>query len=333
MESTIDSRRMRYALFLALALTINVVDGAITRSVADPGKRALVSVAASFDLVVVISAIYYWILVRPGIRARGSVVPIFLLGALHASMLYPNARAVTASIGGLCEAGLIGYVAVQVRSKSRRKSDSRLEDPADSIRAALESVFPATRAARLIALELSILYYALLSWRARPHVPANAQAFTLHRRSGHVELFYVIALAGLMETVPVHLLLGHWSRVWAWIATGASLYGMVWMIGMARSISLRPSLAGPGYLDLKFGMLFRLRVRPEDVAVVRFAKAEDAAAVVVPRRSEPNVYIELARSADAEGALGLRRRVNQVGLALDDCQEFLRALGQFSGPE
>ena len=41
MESRIDGRRARYAAFLLLAATINVADSAITRSIADPGKRVL----------------------------------------------------------------------------------------------------------------------------------------------------------------------------------------------------------------------------------------------------------------------------------------------------
>jgi hypothetical protein len=326
-EFRIDHRRTRYAGFLLLAVTINVVDSAITRSIADPGKRALVAAAATADLVLVVSALYYWLLVRPGIRGRGSLVPVFLLGALHASMLYPNARVLAASVGGLCEAGLIGYVAVWVRRRSR--GEAREEDAADAIRAVLESIFPAPGAARLIAMELSILYYALFSWRAKPKIPAGAHAFTLHKKSGCVELFYVIALVSLMETLPVHLLIGHWSRLWAWIASSVSLYGMIWMIGVARSISLRPSLAGPEYLDLKFGLLFRLRLRRGDIATVRPATAADAAgAVAIPRRGEPNVCIELTRTAAAEGPFGTHKTVNRVVLAVDEDPDVLLALGR-----
>ena len=335
MESRIDGRRARYAAFLLLAVTINVVDSVITRSIADPGKRVVVAAAASADLILVVSAIYYWLLVRPGIRGRSSLIPILLLGTLHASLLYPNARIVTASIAGLCEAALIGYVVVQVRGRSRRRPESRPEDPVDSMRASLESVFLTPGVARVIALELSILYYALFSWRAKPHVPDDAQAFTLHKKSGQVELFYVIALVSLMETVPVHLLLGHWSRLWAWIATSVSLYGMVWMIGMARSISLRPVLVGPDYLDVKFGLLFRLRV-PRELIVKPASNAVSAEeTAVVPRRSEPNVRIELLRPLDAEGPLGIRKRVARIALAVDDDAEFRRALStdSFSPPE
>jgi hypothetical protein len=325
-QSTIGHRRTRYAAFLLLAVTINVVDSAITRCIADPGKRALVAAAASADLVLVVSVLYYWLLVRPGIRGRGSLAPVLLLGALHASMLYPDARLPAVSVGGMCEAGLIGYLIAQVRKASRRQA--REKDPVDAVRSALEAVLRAPAAARLIALELSVLYYALFSWRTRPHIPAGARAFTLYKKSGPVELFYVIALVSLREAVPVHLLIGHWSRLWAWIATSVSLYGMVWMIGVARSISLRPPLVGPDYLDLKFGLLFRLRLRHGDIATVRLAGgAEATGAVALPRGSQPNVCIELTRTLDAEGPLGIRKKVNRIALAVDGDPDFLLALG------
>ena len=200
------------------------------------------------------------------------------------------------------------------------------------MRAALESVFVTPGIARLIAVELSILYYALFAWRTRPYIPEDAQSFTLHKKSGHIELFYVIALVSLMETVPVHLLLGHWSRLWAWTATSVSLYGMVWVIGIARSISLRPALVGPDYLDVKFGLLFRLRVQREDIVGVRpFDMSDATTAPIVPRRSEPNVYVELVRSFDAEGPLGIRKRVTRIGLAVDREIEFRRALERAQG--
>ena len=196
MESRVDYRRTRYAVFFLLAVTINIIDGAITRSVSDASKRTLVAAAASVDLIVVVSAIYYWLLVRVGIRSRESLIPIFLLGVLHASLLYPNARAVTAWIGGLCEAGLIGFVLVQVRRQTRRMPGSPEVDPLDAMQAALESVFP-NSVARVGAVELSIFYYALFSWRAAPFVPRGAQGFSLHRESGQADLLYVLAIASL----------------------------------------------------------------------------------------------------------------------------------------
>lgn len=320
-ELTLD-RRFRYTAFLLLALAINFVDRAIVRTVADPTRRIVVSAAATLDLVVVVCAIYYWLLVRPGIRGRVSLIPIALLGALRATFLYPNARTLAAFAAGACEVALIAFVVIQVRAKIRRNPGKRAGDPADLLRASLDPILPG--AARLLAAELSIFYYALFSWRAKPYVAPGAQPFSLHKKSGHADLLYILAFASTMEIVPLHLLLHHWSPLAAWIVTSLSLYGMIWLIGLARSIALRPVLVGPDYLDVKFGLLFRLRVPRESIAAVH--RAGTACETVVPRRSDPNVCIEFVHVLEAEGPFGLRRPVRRLALSADEEVDFSKAL-------
>ena len=320
-ELTID-RRVRYTAFLLLALAINWIDRAIVRSVADPGRRVLVSAAATVDLVVVVCAIYFWLLVRPGIRGRVSLIPIALLGALRATFLYPNARTLAAFAAGACEVALIAFVVIQVRAKARRHPGTRAGDPVDLLRASLEPILPG--AARFLAAELGIFYYALFSWRAKPYVPPGAQSFSLHKKSGYADLLYIVAFASTMEIAPLHLLLRHWSPLAAWIATSLSLYGMIWLVGLARSLALRPVVVGPDYLDVKFGLLFRLRVPRESIAAVR--RADAAGAPVLPRRSTPNVLIEFVGTLDAEGPFGLRRSVRQIALSADEEVDFSQAL-------
>lgn len=319
---TID-RRVRYTAFLLLALAINLVDRAIVGTIADPGRRMIVSAAATLDLVIVVCAIYYWLLVRPGIRGRVSLIPIALLGALRATFLYPNARTLAAFAAGACEVALIAFVVIQVRDKVRRNPGQRAGDPVDLLRASLEPILPG--AARFFAAELSIFYYALFSWRAKPYVPQGAQSFSLHKKGGHADLLYIVAFAGTMEIVPLHLLLHHWSPLASWIVTGLSLYGMLWLIGLARSIALRPVLVGPDYLDVKFGLLFRLRIPRESITAVRRSDPADAA-TVVPRRSGPNVFMEFADILEAEGPFGLRRPVRRLALSVDEEADFSKAL-------
>ena len=325
-KTWMDDRRGRYAAFVFLMLAINLIDSLITRSIADPGRRIAVALAASFDVVVVISALYYWMLVRPGIRARGSLFAIALTGVLRATYFYPHGTALREIVAGLCEAGLIGFVIVQVRN-ARAGREQEDADPLDDIAAALRSVLPVPGVARLIAAELGSLYYALFSWRAKPHVPSGARAFSIYKRIGQADIFGLLPLACLFEIIPVHLVLKHWSAAAAWIATGVSVYGMLWLIGMARAFGLRPVLVGPDYLHLRYGLFFQLRVPKEMIASVRSAEAGDRKSAV-PRNSEPTVCIELAGVIDAEGLFGIRKRVNRVAVTPDDEPAFRQALAE-----
>jgi hypothetical protein len=328
MHLRVEDRRIRYAAFLLLAVTINAVDGALTRQILDPGKRTLVAAAASLDIVVVVSAIYYWLLVRPGIRGRSSLFPIAIIGALHACFLYPNARAVTAGLAGLCEVGLLSFVVVQVRRVSRRGLRCP-GDPISSIQSVLEALALPPFIARLLATEIGILYYASFSWRAKPHVPAGAKAFFMHRKNGQGALFYAVAAASSLEMLPMHLVIRQWNPTWAWAATGISLYGMIWLIGLGRSLELRPVLIGPEFLDLRYGLLFALRVPCEMIASFRRAdSAGPSHAFVLPKGSQPDFCIDLACPLEAEGLFGVRRHVSLLALAPDDPAGFERALGE-----
>jgi hypothetical protein len=326
-------RRTRYAAFFLLMLSINVIDGMLVRSVADPGRRMVVAAAASVDVVALVSLLYYWMLVRPGIRAPGSVVAVVLIGVLHATYFYSNARAARAIVAGLCEAGLIGFVVAQVRRKTRREMGSEENaDPVATLSAALEGVIMVPGAAKLLTAEMSILYYALFSWRAKPSVASDARAFSIHKQVGHADLLGALAIPCALEILPVHLILKHWSPALAWIATGLSMYGMIWLIGLARAFALRPVLVGQDYLDLRYGLLFRLRVPREMIARVRRAEASDVISAV-PRRSAPNICIELVQSMNADGPFGIRKRVNRVAVTADEENAFELALAELMGTE
>jgi hypothetical protein len=267
------------------------------------------------------------LLVLPGFRAPGSLVAIVSIGVLHATYFYPHAMAVRSIVAALCDAGLIGFVIVQVRRKTRRNPEARgSTDPVDAIRTALASVFTPSLV-KLITAELSILYYGLFSWRAKPHIASEARAFTIHERVGNADIFGVLPLLCLLEIPAVHLLLQHWSPALAWIATGVSLYGVIWLIGLARAFRLRPVLVGRDYLYLRYGLLFQLRVPKEMIAHVRRAEAGDKVCAV-PRRSEPTICIELVQVMDGEGPFGIRKWVNRVAVTPDDEPGFERALAE-----
>jgi len=331
MHLRVDDRRIRYALFLLLALGINLIDSLLVRSIGNPQRRMAVAIGASFDVVAIVTAIYYWLLVRPGLRARWSLVPIALAGILRATYLYPNATSAREILAGLCEFALIAFVIIQVQV-IRRRSTYGDGDPVDGIQGALEPIFVVPRAANLFAVEFSLLYYALFSWRAKPHVPSEAKAFSLHKRGGQPDLLFGLAIASVLEILPMHLVLNHWSPAWAWIGTGLSLYGAIWIMGLARSFELRPVLVGADYVDLRYGLLFRLRIPREMIRIVRRAKPGDAtSATVVPRKDEPNLYIELVSSMQAEKLFGFRKGVSRIAVRADDPLAFERALADLMG--
>lgn len=341
MSTALDDRRMRSMGFVVLMLAINLIDSIAVRSMADPGRRAIVAAAASVDVVVVVSLLYHSMLVRPKLRTRASLAGIVLASLLRATYLFPQGLALRGALAAGCEAALIGWTIVQVRRGSRRRLgnkeavglfDGPVSDPVAAVRATLADVLSLPGLVNLIATELGILYYALFCWRAQPSVVAGARAFTIHHRVGQAELFGTLPLVCLVEVLPVHLLLARWSATLAWTVTGASLYAAVWLLGLARAFRLRPVLVGQSGLLLRYGLLFQMWIPRETLARVRPAEPGDQSCAI-PRNHQPRLCLELTQPLEAEGLFGLRRRLSIVAVTPDHEAAFTQALADLTGRE
>lgn len=300
--------------FLGLAILVNVVASSFVHSVTDPARHRVVEFAAAGDMTVTVSALYYWLVVRPGLRPKSSLLFIALMGLLRASFAFPDAIPGKALIAGGAEVALIAALVLGFRRARRSKA----EDPVERIREILSGLIPVPTAARALAGELSVLWYAF-AWRAQPHAPAGSQAFTLHQKSGFNDLILFVGLASLLEVVPVHLVVAHWSVTAAWILTGLSLYGALWAFALSRSFALRPTLVTADALLIRFGLLFSLRVPFTSLRTVSREPISGAMdALIIPRNSEPAFYLEFTEPLAAERMLGFTKRISAIGLGADD---------------
>ena len=148
------------------------------------------------------------------------------------------------------------------------------------IEAACEGVVPVKAMARYLASELAVWYYALFCWRSRP-LPHEGKAFTTHTKGSFVVLLGVLVCLVLVEAPILHLVVARWSKAGAWTFTALSLYGYVWILGLARSLVLRPVVVTEGGLEMSKGFLWRVRVPWSEVLVVRRVR--------VPRRRRKQV--------------------------------------------
>ena len=286
--------------FLALALVINVAATMIASG------RPRLAVPAALDMTVTVTALYYWLLVRPGLRPRKSLIFVALLGLLRASFAFPHVVPGREFILGALELLVIGTLVKALLSAG--------DDPVSGIQSALAGIVPFGAAGRALGGELSVLYYAF-AWRAKAHVPAGARAFTMHKTSAIADLMLVIAPLFLLEIFPEHLLAAHWSRRLAWVLTGLSVYGALWIFALGRSFALRPGFIAESEILVRFGLAFSMRIPKDCIETVQSEPIADA--MRVPRNSAPNVYIRFKRPLEAERFFGLKRSVSAIALCVD----------------
>jgi hypothetical protein len=323
-------QRARFAYaFLALALAVNVSAMVMHRRATSSPRRAAVDVAILADMTITLPLAYWLLVARPRRQSAMAFAAVAALSTLRGLSYQHLDPRVHLALGATLEIAIVAFVAGRVRAASRH-AGAASGDPLERLRHAIEGLVPAPRVADVLAAEISVFLYAFGSWRSRPHVPAGAQAFTMHRRSGAATLFGVLAVMTLIESAVVHLIVAHWSGTAAWVLTGLSIYSAAWCVAMARALVLRPTFVESDGMVLRAGLLWTLRLRRKDIANMH------APAVGQPRRAQgyvrltaltaPTLILELASPQTARGLLGIERRVTRVGIAPDDLPAFIAAV-------
>jgi len=75
-----------YFLFASLTLSVSTVASFI----AHYDRRLSLAAGASLDLTLTVTAAWYWLLVRPGLRSKVSLVFVALSGLCRAAFLFPE---------------------------------------------------------------------------------------------------------------------------------------------------------------------------------------------------------------------------------------------------
>lgn len=278
------ARRHPQLTFIAAAILINVAASFAGR------LNPRTAVAAVLDMTITVTAVYYWLIVRPGLRPKGSLIFVALLGLLRASFAFPHVVPGREWILGAVE--LLAIIAVITGSR----------------------IIPFQTVERAMKAELSALYY-VFAWGARPEVPPNARTFTLHKTSGIADLLMVLAPFSVIEVVLVHLLAARWSVTATWVLTGLGLYSGIWMFALGRSFGLRPGYVTDDEIVVRFGILFSLRIPRDSIYLIQREPIEGA--TPIRRNVVPNLYLSFKRPLEAERALGFTKQVSAIAIQLD----------------
>lgn len=330
MATALHPRTLLFGAFAAAVCVTALVLGSVLPTLPHP---ATLAAGVTLDLTVLVPGAYYALVVRPRRWSPLAVAPVAAAGLLVAAGVLPAGYRATLGVVEAAvvpaEAALLGWLAWRAVRAGRGTGAPGAPDPVSLVYASARAIAPA-RVAAVLATELAVLYYALLAWRARPHVPAGARAFSAHRRSGHGALVFTLLLITGVEGLVVHLLLAGASATAAWIATAVSVYGALWLLADYRAAVLAPPvlLAG-GELWLRAGLRWRVRVaRGQIVRVSRTAPDAPAGghARSLAFLTEPNVWIECAAPVVLEGPYGVRRRATHLGLFADEPDRLTAAL-------
>ena len=318
--------------FLLSAAAIYATLLALARSLSGLENAGQVALGMTADLVLTVPLLYYLMLVRGRGWPVFSVVPVFVASLAGAAAVLPaehqGALRAVELLAIPAEILLVGFLITRAVRVARGFRGRRAGDVFESLRTSARETLGARLPAEVLAYEAATAYYAF-SRRPREAPPNGVTIFSHHRKILYGTVVLGLSLAGLVEIVPVHLLVHHfWSPIAAWVLTGLSVYGLLWLAGDYRAVVARPSLVDDDTLRLRVGLRWNTEI--PRAAIRRISKLD-------PRQPEPtgsyvratllgrpHHLIELDRPIAVRGVYGWRRSVETIGVTVDDDAAFER---------
>ena len=286
-------------------------------------------IALPLDFMVGIPVGFYLLVVRPRRLTPLTVIPVIWVGYWLSVFAL-----------GSADAGVLPYLfaalmpvefAIAVREclkvaqvyKSARKASA---DPMVWFKETMLYLVRKDAPASMAAAELSVWYYALLSWRKKPYVLPGESAFSYHNAGGYMNMMLGLALAFPVEIVGVHILISQWSVVVACVVTALSAYAVIWLIGDARARVMRPVAIGDGCVRLECDIQMEAVVLLSDIEKVCLFESDTGVLEKEDKINygtfyQANIWIVAKRPIEVRTMLG-KKCVRAFGLSLGDPHAF-----------
>jgi hypothetical protein len=319
-------------VFLTLAAAVLTTSWAIAASSVFLTSPRVLSTAVALDVLLIIPVAYWALVVRRRLGHARTLIPIVALCILAASAIVPARHAgVLAWARYLItpvEVGLLAYIVYKVRAMLASGCASRAGDPVEAASAALQDALGSLFAARLIASEFAVSYYALASWGRRPHVPEGASGFAPARAATVIAVLVPIVA---LETMGMHMLISRWSVLAAWILTALSAYTMLWVFADYRAMAMRPTLVTRDEIVIRVGLRCSLRAPLTLVEHAQSTSWRDRGRSLpghlnMASPDSPNILVAFREPITAQRIFGVTTTIKSVGLRVQDADGMLRAL-------
>ncbi|GAB3240489.1 hypothetical protein GCM10027346_34730 [Hymenobacter seoulensis] len=328
--------RWRPAVFFCLlVLAVVGVELLVIRRPEFTG-RPLLPAAVSADVLLGLPLLYYWLVVRPYQLPATSVVGAFVAAVALATWLIPVPQQQYVHLASRALAGVEVFALAMALVNLRRLRQAYLAarltdiDVVANLTTAFRSVFG--RVMGVFVSEISLFYYALLSWRARPEVDAPDTVFTSYRESAFTATMATVGLLSVAEMGAAHVLLVRWSPTAAWIGLALHLYGLMLLLAHSRAVRLRPiRFTENQELVLRTGFFWLVRLPASAITACQPLIDAPKPAVGLlnlagPLLTPPNVLLTLEQPFLAAGPYGISRPVRQLALYVDQPAAFRQAL-------
>ena len=297
-----------------------------------PSHAGVLGPALAIDLTLTTALVAWLLLVRTGIAATRTLVPLTLLGLAVAWRLDLVSGGLAVPLGiaaGVGELVVGGFALLRIRQIRAVWLSERESDPDGALETALASALHPVLASA-VAGELTLLRLALTSWRTPP--PKGPGIFSTHEESGWTAIVGGVMLLVVAETIGLHLFVARYSEVGAWLLTAASAYSALWILGDTQALRLHPIRVADGVVRVSIGLRWRVRIPLEHVASAEPTWEADEGELDLGMAGAPRVLLVLTEPVTVRGMFGIRQQTDRLVLPVDDREGFVALLSRGQSP-
>jgi len=211
-----------------------------------------------------------------------------------------------------------------------RKDKTRYYYPSDRLENVLTQVYGKGKIVTLMVSEIMVFYFALFGWFIKKKPFEDIAEYTYSKETMYGVLFWVIMGVSLIEVPVTHYFLSLWSETIAWVVTGVTLYGIIWLLGDYKAIVHYPIRLSANRVYLRIGLRAKVDVDVTNIETltnsVSDESKEDYEPLLLMTTIEPNVYISLKECVEVVGLFGMRKEVDKIAFYVDDYDGFIDRL-------
>jgi len=293
-------------------------------------KNDTLSLAITLDLLLTVPLVYF-LMIRKTDIPKTTVVPVMIVGLLIGTYCLPKdnqtyLKLFRTWVLPLIELGILTYVVskVYVATKKYKSIKGTAPDFFSALRSTCAEILP-KKLVYPFATEVAVIYYGFFSWKNKS---LAENEFSYHKKSGSSALLGAFILILIAETFAFHFLLAYWSHVVAWIVTALSIYTLIQLFGLARSLSKRPVVINEQTLTLRYGFLNEVDIPFSDIDNLELSRKpleKDKLNIKLSPLGElesHNMIIRLKKEHKLVGFYGIKKQFTMIGFHIDQAALF-----------
>ena len=296
------------------------------------------AIPVTLDLVLTTPIIYY-LLIRKKTVPKITVVSVFIISIIVASYIIPEKDQGVLNLAKayalpLVELGVISFVLWKARLIYLSFSKSKTEnlDFYDLISEASAKVLPSP-VNGLLATEISVIYYSIIHWKKKLTYTDNE--FTYHQKNGILSVIYAFMGLACIELFVVHMLIAKYNIFWAWVASGLTLYSLLQIFALIKSISRRPTVLNfeNKILQLRYGFFSQVDIAVEEIKNIELSRKsiseQDTKTIALSPLGlldSHNVILHLESEHQLIGLYGRKKKFEKIAFYIDEREKLKQSL-------